>query len=247
MNAYEDVDVRGFDVQKYDGRWKKLGTKAASTGLSVDYYVRKENGLSVLVAVRGTRGPNALDWYANLSWFTAIIPVPSSYDSARASFLEVRREVEAIANGDTISYVVTGHSLGGGVAQHLAFAFPCVAAVVFDTSPVVNRYRLREPYAPKIVLLHERGDELTWLKRLLMSDAETASYRHYPVDTIPRGHFKHAITPMAVGMARMAVECQFDKRRGKRPGCRVPASDKRPKELYCGSWGKIGPDEICRD
>jgi hypothetical protein len=109
---------------------------------------------------------------------------------------------------------------------------------------VVNRYRLQEPFDPNIVHLHERLDELTWLKRLLISDVETDSYRHYPVDTIPQGNFKHAITPMAVGMARTVVDCQFQQRRG-RSKCEVPQAERRPHTLYCETWGKIGPDEVC--
>src|SRR4051795_7442395 len=56
---------------------------------------------------------------------------------------------------------------GGGIAQHIAYGFPCASAVVFVTSFVTNTYYYEQPYEPVIVHLHDRGDELTKLRRTL--------------------------------------------------------------------------------
>src|SRR4051794_17343986 len=80
-----------------------------------------------------------------------------AYDTARSEFRAIRAFVKERLGERDVSYITTGHSLGGGIAQHIAYGFPCVSAVVFDTFFVTNTYYYEQPYEPVIVHLHDLG------------------------------------------------------------------------------------------
>lgn len=217
-------------------------------GLSLDYYFGSHDPevFKILIAFRGTQFDSLGDWYANLSWLTQLIPVRNQYDYARESVAEIVKRAKAVANGRKITVLTTGHSLGGGLAEHVAYAFPCTSAIVFDSSFVVNKYRLAEPFDAQVVHIFDRQDELTFLRRLFLSDTETPSYRRYPLDLVPPKMLQHRSEPLGVGMARMVAQCQTDESRTDPPGCRK--SDTRARRLYCisGYAEKEQKDPICR-
>src|SRR5262249_23814172 len=74
------------------------------------------------------------------------------YNDARRAFEQIRADALKQANGRPVTFVLTGHSLGGGLAMHIAFGFPCVSAVVFNASPVVNRHLYQEPFDGTTIL-----------------------------------------------------------------------------------------------
>ena len=96
---------------------------------------------NVVVAFRGTSGAN--DWlYGNAWWFTRFVLTDNQYTRSRA---HVARIIEhyAAQNKTTvlprrIDFTTTGHSLGGGLAQHALYAFPdkIRQAITFDPTPV---------------------------------------------------------------------------------------------------------------
>jgi|ERR1700754_357912 pimeloyl-ACP methyl ester carboxylesterase len=112
------------------------------TGLM--YYVwerRMDERTVVVVAFRGTSG-SADDWiYGNLWWLTRLLPTDNQYRRARGHMAKIidYYERDALEEGrQPPRFVVTGHSLGGGLAQHMLYVFPekIEQVIVFDSSPV---------------------------------------------------------------------------------------------------------------
>src|SRR5947209_8433521 len=109
-------------------------------------------------------------------------------------------------------FVTTDHSLGGGIAQHIAKGFPCVDAVVFDSSSVTNAFLYAEPFLDAITIhIYDTNDELTTLSHLLFTERDSPKYRWYPIKLVPckpPNTLCHAMNPFVIGMARDVVECQ---------------------------------------
>jgi pimeloyl-ACP methyl ester carboxylesterase len=94
----------------------------------------------VVMAFRGTSG--ASDWMSgNLWWFTRWFRTDDQYSRAAAHAREVVAyfDAQAAAAGrNKPIFLTTGHSLGGGLAQHVLYALPqrVRQAIVFDPTAV---------------------------------------------------------------------------------------------------------------
>lgn len=239
LNAYDMGEPMGFRLSVHSPEWQRIRTVNRPSGLRFDLYHKREPGLlTVVLAYSGSQAFDIGDWHANLAWFTAWLPIPNEYDDARETFRAIRSEAYAAANGDAVTFFATGHSLGGGLAQHIAYAFPCVSAPIFNSSFVVLKYRLAEPFTGvPIVHVYEDFEPVTRLRRLLFVDRATQFYRHYRVKAVDMSEFTHSITGLAVGIARNVVHCQA------RETCMVPQSDERARRLYCSTYGRN--DALC--
>jgi pimeloyl-ACP methyl ester carboxylesterase len=100
-----------------------------NTGLALAVFEHRDKGklAEVVVSFRGT--DDCKDWETNLEpWHR--IQIKPAEDNFKA-IVERYRDSNA-------RIVVTGHSLGGGLALHISFHNPGVDAVVFDASPVAK-------------------------------------------------------------------------------------------------------------
>jgi len=229
-----DGEFSRFTLPKFDGIWEKQSRIKKPGGLALDYYFNRqdEKVLRVIIAFRGTEFTSASDWYSNLSWLTQLLPIRNQYDYAREAVAEIRSKANQIRGDKKITFVATGHSLGGGLAEHITHAFPCTSAVVFDSSFVVNRFRLAEPFeVAQVVHIFDKTDELTAIRRIFLSDTETSGYKRYGINPVARGTIQHSSERLIVGMARTVAMCQA--KLGNPPGC--PKSDIRARKFYCGS------------
>lgn len=239
LNVYPDGTPKGFSLDKHSPEWRRVERVAPTSGLALDVYHRDETTtLRVLTVFRGTDTLDGADWAADFSWFYGWLPITTEYDNARAQMARIRKAAFAAAKGRKVSFITSGHSLGGGLAQHVASAFPCTSAVVFNSSFVTNQYRLAQPFKASMTIhVFEDLDQLTKLRRLLFVDKETDTYKHYVQDAVSdRVEFQHTMQGLAVGMARQVLRCQE-----KKADCPVPATSLRPRQLYCASWGKGTP------
>ena len=80
------------------------------------------------------------DWlYGNLHWLTRFLPMEDQYSRAR---MAVQRVFERFPEkpGKATRFYTTGHSLGGGLAQHVLYSYPdkVTQALVFDPSSVTG-------------------------------------------------------------------------------------------------------------
>ena len=126
----------------------------------------------MLVAFRGT--DLLRDWSSNASWLTRPTPLLfDHYADARKAFEEVRGKAVEYAGGKPIHYIVTGHSLGGGLAMHIAYGYPCVSAVVFNASPVINKHLYQEPFEETHIALLYQHCEILGVLRQLVGGQET--------------------------------------------------------------------------
>lgn len=121
-------------------RWRRLDKNGAcynSGGLFFETYVH-ENGQGkfdkAVIAFRGTEFKTYADWKANLS---GIIPSrKNEYVAAKDAAIPL---IRALKNTGVSEIYLTGHSLGGGLAQGIAYLSPDVTATyTFNTSPVTG-------------------------------------------------------------------------------------------------------------
>lgn len=93
----------------------------------------------VVVAFRGTWGLR--DWiYGNLHWLTRFLPMDDQYSNARRAMEQIVKRFSAPASDSHVQFYTTGHSLGGGLAQHALYSYPRSVrqAFAFDPSSVTG-------------------------------------------------------------------------------------------------------------
>ena len=184
--------------------WRRDGrTENPSTGLIYDVYYRDGSAdrLDLMIAYRGTVGRRG--WVANFSWATQWFH-RGQYQQAKEEFAEiVERAAIELAKGRPVAITATGHSLGGGLARHVASHYACTSVVVFNSSFVTNT--LRAKFTPPVqAFIYEEGDDLEKLiSRNVTNIATNATYRL----TVSDIEAKHNMERLAVGATRMALRC----------------------------------------
>lgn len=219
------------------------------TNVGIKAFVRTNASASetidVIVAFRGTQLTSAQDWLSNFSWFVGSFPIATHYDSARLAMAQIMRRLTLEHPGAKFRYVATGHSLGGGLAQHVADGFPCVSSAVFNTSFVTNSFVYQTQYPNhRTSSIFEDRDVLTHIRNTLgLEQADTADYRWYLLKMRPCKENQasllcklddHAMLPIVVGMARFTAACQADP--AEKEGC-FPKVTKDPslRDFYCAT------------
>jgi hypothetical protein len=191
------------------------------TSLYFEVWERSLPGtVEVAVVFRGTH--EWKDWWSNFRWVTRFIPTGwDQYDLTRSEIVKVaaRAKQRAEQRHQTLRIVTAGHSLGGGLAQHAAYAHPEIKLVsAFDPSPVTGFRSVPRPARDAnrlgIVIdrVYERGEILayvrTFLRKLIplsLKDPVITEIRF----NVTKGDAvrQHSMIKLARGLVRAAQTC----------------------------------------
>jgi len=214
-----------------------LAGDACDEGLYFEVWQSAQKPQQVVVAFRGTDFTSLKDWKANFRWFTRLLPFYRDQYTVVSKNLSVefRKELERrIGTGETeasADVTATGHSLGGGLAQHFAYSYripgdPSAAAAapfprittmtVFDASPVTGwsslpwKTRRRNAEGLTIDRVFEHGEVLSYV-RLATSLVSPPSERDPAIREIrfnfdPSVNFieNHSMRILAAGLRKAA-------------------------------------------
>jgi len=140
--AYDDV----AGGSRY-GRWASVplpkfecpADRICAGELGVQLWLYRQGGAcrEAVIVFRGTVFSSFDDWIANFHWFNRMTPVYDYYDQAGAHIGRIVSIAERMGCRGRI--IAVGHSLGGGLAQHVAYGHPRIRIVyAFDPSFVVG-------------------------------------------------------------------------------------------------------------
>ena len=168
---------------------KKLADRAEAAKLFFSVWEFRsgsnlENVSEVAIVFRGTEADQRQDWFSNARWF---IPTrlrgEDQYDVtrdwvSRAVEAEVQDRIRKGKLLPTVKLVAIGHSLGGGLAQQLAYAMPRSAphqikisrVIAFNSSPVTGWLSTSNPPRDEntkglaIDRIFEHGEALAYIR-----------------------------------------------------------------------------------
>ena len=158
-----------------------LTDEERKSGLEFMAFGRANRGSTgeVVIGFKGTDFSSLSDWRSNLRWFTRILPLPGrdQYQVVHSRAeqlvdLALAKAKESFPSAQGFDVYATGHSLGGGLAQLLAYSdFRVKGAVVFDPSPVTGYATLvtdrQVNCSARIVRIYERGEALQYVRSFL--------------------------------------------------------------------------------
>lgn len=207
--------------------------EALAVGLYVEVWEKSATPPVIAVVFRGTEFTSLKDWVSNLRWFLWFVPghedqytlVSKRVGQELVDRLAERRLAGGRDAVAAVSVVATGHSLGGGLAQHLAYSLPPKASdgapvprvsnvYAFDPSPVTGWYSVdserREPNADALWIdrVFEHGEILAYL-RLALSYVNPPSAAHPSIQEI-RYNFVPSANPFKSHSMRLLACALID-------------------------------------
>ncbi len=118
------------------------------------------------------------DWRTNFRWFRIFDnKTYDHYDQLNEISKDLIKTIQNHPNnqGKELTFIATGHSLGGGLAQFLAYAVPEVELVLaFNSSPVTGYFdleksrRIANSKNLHVYRIHESGEALSYVRDAMM-------------------------------------------------------------------------------
>lgn len=205
-------------------RWENVNLACFSdigSGLYYEVYVygKPLEVDAAVIAIRGTENSRfqlLKDWWNDLA--VAVLAIdPAQYKLAREKIGETVTALRGLNPKNAgMRIQLTGHSLGGGLAQQSAYMEANTEAIVFNTSPVTNWSNLvhqgliqKEIRDPKIIRITENGEGLSYV-RWLTSRVNTRRFNRSDVEFyFSKGMKNH--NPIAAH-SMDSLTCNFAKR-----------------------------------
>ncbi len=260
-NTYFPPDEPALEISGLETAWQKRDSYSTIGGLRLDVYMLEVSSARFKHAFvfRGTDGADDIpDMISNLSWFTQLFNPWDQYRSARNY---VNEYISALPKSAKHSFVAVGHSLGGGIARHVATAFPCTNSVAFNASFVTNEFILRRVFRNSEMRLFEEGEWLSAIENSVfgqprVSDVTTTREWSRQNLTLPVSNLdkdplserlrQHKIMFLVAGLGRMSV-CCHQAAKWRNGYCEIDPSDKRGWNVWCTAFGEeIGAiDGLC--
>jgi len=207
--------------------------EALRVGLFVEVWEKQSSPAMIAVVFRGTEFTSWKDWVSNLRWFLRFVPFHEDQYTVVSKrvgqeFVDrlVQRRPDLRGDGTkTVRIVAAGHSLGGGLAQHLSYSMPLTSSdgtpaprvsnvYAFDPSPVTGWFsvasELRTTNAARLWIdrVFEHGEILAYI-RLLLSYANPPSAAHPSVQEI-RYNFVQSANPFSSHSMRLLACALID-------------------------------------
>ncbi|HRK24630.1 MAG TPA: lipase [Beijerinckiaceae bacterium] len=196
-------------------------------GIGVHTFVRKDCG-EVVVAFRGTDFTEVNDWITNFHWFTRLLPIYDQYEQVQdfaPEIVEIMRQ--QCPRQKSLRLTAVGHSLGGGLAQQMAYASAEIQRVyAYDPSMVTGYYDVDSAARQKLNHLeidraYEHGEVLAYFRYLMRQfyppSACNPQIRNVRFDFLNGSIVdQHSIGDLAGHLVEAAgSKDQWERRRGK--------------------------------
>jgi hypothetical protein len=183
-----DLEPLGWQVFS---RNKESGYLGAVSGLAYDAYQHQDG--RVVLAIRGSDG-----WP---DWIMANLALPFSFQY-KSAFKHYREIIDQCGRID----LVTGHSLGGGIALGMSVRYG-VEAMVFDTSPRIFDGLWDVHKQAKRRHVYQKGDPLQFARNIWPKyQSISRSIDTWVTDFDFRGASNHTGTLLARGLAELGAE-----------------------------------------
>lgn len=213
LNAYEPDENERFNLDPKVFGWSPVAAPIKTIGGFFGQVFIKEapDRVFVMFVFRGTDGITSIvDNLSNASWFTQMLNPWDQYRTARKLVADQVGYLDKRFPNKKLSFLAVGHSLGGGLARHIATAFPCFAAITFNSSFVSNNFRLSAPFKPQIIDVFEKEDPLSRVALKLKPEfffSINSGHQWYRVRNVAEMDGQHGIFRAAAAMARIPVVC----------------------------------------